>query len=288
MARSRFDYFSPESLGEAIEILKQNGDAKVMAGGTDLLVRIKEGATKTGAVVGLKNIEHLRSVAFSRKKGLTIGATALLADVAQHASIQRYYPGIAEAARGTANVQIRNMGTVVGNVCNASPSADNIPMLLVLGGTLNIMGPNGERKVPLGEFFKGPGITDLAKDEIVESVHVPFPAPRTGMSYLSLSARGQVDCAAVNVGVKITMENDVCTDARIAIGACGPTPIQPLDAQTVLVGNTPTDNLINETAKSALQAVLPINDVRASAPYRTRIVEVLVKRSIKAALKNIA
>jgi carbon-monoxide dehydrogenase medium subunit len=238
-------------------------------------------------VVGLKGIEGLDHIDFTKDKGLSIGATALLADVAKHSTIRKFYPGIAEAARNTANVQIRNMGTVIGNLCNASPSADNIPMLLVLEGVLDIVGLGGKRKLPLNDFFQGPGMTNLDRQEIVESIHVPPPQPNTGTAYLSLSARGQVDCTAAGVAVKLTMDGNTCQDVKIAVSACAPTPLRVPEAEECLRGKPLSKTLIDQAAKMTVEKIRPIDDVRASAFYRSTMVEVLVKRSLKTAVNNV-
>lgn len=286
MPRTRFEFFSPQTLKEAIDILQKYDAVCVMAGGTDLLLRLKKGEIKAEAVVGLKKIKNLNTITFAGTKGLTIGATALLVDVAKHRTIRKHYPGIAMAAQKTANVQIRNMGTVIGNLCNASPSADNAPMLLVLDGRLKIIGPNGKRQLPLNDFFKGPGMTCLGKQEIVESVHVPPPQPNTGTSYQSLSARGEVDCTAVGVAVKLIMDGNTCKDARIAVGACAPTPLRVPEAEDCLSGKSLSETLIDQAARITAEKTRPIDDVRASASYRSAMVEVLVKRTIKDAAQN--
>jgi len=283
----RFEYFSPQTLKEAIEILQKYDNACVMAGGTDLLLRLRSGEIKTEAVIGLKNIKRLDHIAFTKNKGLTIGATALLVDVAKHRAIRKHYPGIVTAAQKTANVQIRNMGTVTGNLCNASPSADNAPMLLVLDGLLNIIGPDGKRKLPLKDFFEGPGVTSLGKQEIVESINVPPPQPNTGTSYLTLSARGQVDCTAVGVAVKLTMDGNICKDAKVAVGACAPTPLRILEAEECFNGKSFSEMLIEQAARITVEKTRPIDDVRASAYYRSAMVEVLVKRTIADAMNNV-
>ena len=287
MVRSRFEYFSPKTLTEAIDILLKYDNARVMAGGTDLLLRLKEGVIKAEAVVGLKKIKELDHITFNRKKGLTIGATALLADVAKHRAIKKQYPSIALAAQKTANMQIRNMGTVIGNLCNASPSADNAPMLLVLDGELNIIGPDGKRKLMLQDFFKGPGITALGKHEIVISVDVPPLEPKTGTSYLTLSARSAVDCSAVGVGVKLTMDGDTCKDAKIAVGACAPIPMRVQGAEKCLNDKPISEKQMEKAAKITAKAMSPIDDIRASAAYRSSVVEVLVKRALKEAFQNV-
>jgi len=288
MARPHFEYVAPQTLDEAIGILRKYGkDAQLMAGGTDLLLRLRRGVTNANVVVGLKHIKELNFIAFHRETGLTIGATALLADVAAHPDIRRHYPSIASAARGTANVQVRNMGTVIGNLCNASPSADNAPMLLVLDGSLNIIGPDGERQLALNRFFKGPGATALGKQEIVISVNVPVPEANTGTAYLSLSARGQVDCTAVGVGVKLTMAGEKCKDVKIAVGACAPVPMRIPEIEKMLNGHILSETRIEKAANDIAETMQPINDVRASASYRTKMVGVMVKRALIEARKNV-
>jgi carbon-monoxide dehydrogenase medium subunit len=287
MPRTRFEFFSPKTIQEAIDILQTYDNARVMAGGTDLLLKLKKGEIQSEVVVGLKNIEGLNRIVYAADKGLTIGATVLLAEVAGDKTIHKNYPGISAAARKTANVQIRNMGTVIGNLCNASPSADNAPMLLVLDGRLNIVGSDGIRRLALKDFFKGPGITDLGKSEIVESIDVPPPEPNTGTSYLSLSARGQVDCTAVGVAVKLTKAGNICKDVKIAIGACASTPLRLLEAEASLNGKSLSEKQIEQAAKIAAEKTRPIDDVRASAAYRSVVVEVLVKRTIEAAANSV-
>ena len=287
MARPHFAYFAPDTLQEAIGILQEYGDdAQVMAGGTDLLVKLNHRALKPKVIVGLKNIEGLDQIFFNPKKGLTIGAMALLSDVAAHPEIRKKYPGVSSAALGTANVQVRNMGTVVGNLCNAAPSADNAPMLLVLGGSVNIVGPEGERSLPLNAFFRGPGMTALETSEIVTSVHVPIPRNNTGTSYLSLSARGQVDCSAVGVGALLTMEGETCRVARIVVGACAPVPMRTPKAEKILQGKSFSEARAEKAAARASEETKPITDLRASAEYRWKIVAVVAKRALMEARRN--
>ena len=251
-----------------------------MAGGTDLLVRIRLRMAFPQRIVSLKRISGLDAIVFDKKKGLTIGATALLADVAAHPQIRRYYPTVAQAAGGTANVQVRNMGTVVGNLCNASPSADNAPTLLAMGASVNIAGPEGGRSLPLDQFFQGPGITALEKGEIVTSVFVPLPPAGNGTAYLSLSQRGKLDCSAVGVGTMVVVKNDRCVDARLVVGACAPVPMRTPKAEKQLIGKKMTDTLIRSAAKTASQETAPIDDLRASAAYRWKMVTVLTIRAL--------
>ncbi len=286
MAATRFDYISPKTMDEAVAALVAGGsDTRVMAGGTDLLVKIRHRMISPQRIVSLKRIHGLDAITFDRRTGLTIGATALLADVAAHAGIRRHYPTVADAAACTANVQVRNMGTVVGNLCNASPSADNAPTLMAMGASVNISGPDGDRNMALDQFFQGPGITALETGEIVTSLFVPLPPTGSGTAYHSLSQRGKLDCSAVGVGTMITLKAKRCQDARIVVGACAPVPMCTPGAEKTLVGRQMTDALIRKAAEMASQETSPISDVRASASYRWKMVSVLTIRALTDARK---
>jgi carbon-monoxide dehydrogenase medium subunit len=271
---------------QAVNLLVKGGrDTRIMAGGTDLLVRIRHRMVFPRRIVSLKQITGLNTIAFDAKRGLTIGATALLADVAAHPKVRRYYPTVAQAAGSTANVQIRNMGTVVGNLCNASPSADNAPTLMAMGATVEIAGPEGNRTIALDRFFKGPGVTALEAGELVTAIRVPRPPAGTGTAYHSLSQRGKLDCSAVGVGTMIILDGERCTDARLVVGACAPVPMRTEGAERMLVGKRMTDTLIRQAAQTASEETSPITDVRASAPYRWKMVTVLTIRALTDARK---
>ncbi|MBC2712571.1 MAG: FAD binding domain-containing protein [Desulfosarcina sp.] len=282
----QFDYIAPKRVDEAVAALVEGGkETRVMAGGTDLLVKIRHRMLFPKRIVSLKQIEGLDAITFDKNTGLTIGATALLADVAAHRSIRRYYPTVADAAQSTANVQVRNMGTVVGNLCNASPSADNAPTLMAMGATVNITGPTGSHRMALDQFFQGPGITALKTGEIVTSICVPLPPAGSGTAYYSLSQRGKLDCSAVGVGTMVTLKGNRCMDVRLIVGACAPVPMRTLGAEKMLIGKKMTDTLIRKTAQAASKETSPITDVRASAPYRWKIVAVLTIRALADARK---
>ncbi len=282
----RFDYIAPKSVDDAVAALIKGGrDTRVMAGGTDLLVKIRHRMLFPKRIVSLKQIVGLDAITFDKKRGLTLGATTLLADVAGHPNIRRHYPTVAQAAGSTANVQVRNMGTVVGNLCNASPSADNAPTLMAMGATMIIAGPEGSRRVALDQFFKGPGVSALKSGEIVTSIHVPLPPAGTGTAYHSLSQRGKLDCSAVGVGTMVIIKGERCTDARLIVGACAPVPMRTHGAEQVLIGKRMTDALIRKAAQAASEETSPITDVRASAPYRWKMVTVLTIRALTDARK---
>jgi CO/xanthine dehydrogenase FAD-binding subunit len=287
MTSSQFEYFAPDSIQEAIELLIEKGNhAHVMAGGTDLLLKIRRRILKPKAIISLNKIKGLKKISFNRKNGLLIGATALLADVASDKDILSHFPAIAYAAKNTANVQIRNMGTIAGNLCNASPSADNAPVLLAMNAQINVTGPDKETTIPLTSFFKGPGLTALRPAMIVTSVFVPIAPPNSGSSYTYLSARGKVDCSAVGVGAMVTLNGTQCTNAGIAMGACAPIPMRAYKAEELITGQNLSESLIQEVADQTVKEVMPITDVRASADYRRKIVAVLTKRALLQAWKS--
>jgi len=228
----------------------------------------------------LKRIPGLDLIKVEREKGLTIGATALLADVAAHRQIKKFYPAIAYAASVTANVQIRNMGTVVGNLCNAAPSADNAPTLLAMDAQVTIMGVEGQRSIPLEDFFKGPGITALEPGEIVKQIFVPWPPPYSGVSYQHISPRSKVDISAACVAAMVTMDGKICREARVALGAVAPVPMRAKKTEKLLEGKELTKEILEQAGKQASRECKPISDMRASAQYRRLMVEVLTKRAL--------
>jgi CO/xanthine dehydrogenase FAD-binding subunit len=281
MTLPKFEYFAPRTVAAVLSLLAEKGEsARVMAGGTDLLIRMKYGRMKPQTIIGLEFIEELKTIRFQPDIGLTIGAMARLAEVAAHPDIRKYYPAVAYAASETANVQVRNMGTVAGNLCNAAPSADNAPTLMALGAEVTLAGPTGERRLPLDQFFKGPGVTALTPGEIMTSVVVPYPPVHSGSSYLHLSARGKVDIAAVCVGVMAAFDGETCRDVRIVLGAVAPVPLRAIAAEALLKGRTWTPELLSRAGDQAGKEAKPISDVRASAAYRVKMVPVLTRRAL--------
>lgn len=287
MSVARFRYFAPQSLDEALSLVKEHGEgAVVLAGGTDLLLRIRAGVLQPKVVIALKGIAGLDRIAWDRKTGLTIGATALLSEVAGSTAIQRHYPALVDAALATANVQVRNMGTVVGNLCNASPCADNAPTLQAMGAEVMVLDANGTRPVPLEEFFTGPGKTILGTGSLVTAVHVPPPPRGSGAAYRNISARSRVDMSAVGVGTQVTLKGGSCEKARIVMGSVGPTPLHARRAEKLLQGARPTAALLEKAGQTAARESKPISDVRASADYRRHVVATLVTRALTGAFQQ--
>lgn len=284
MRLSKFEFHAPKTLTEAIALLQSEGpDVRLMAGGTDLLMKIKLGAVKPKSIVSLKSIPGLNAIHFDEQSGLTIGATALLSEVAEHPDILKYYPTVAQAARATANVQVRNMGTVVGNLCNASPAADNAPIHLAMCTEVLVEGPDGKRSLPSDQFFRGPGVTALLPAEIVTAVRVPRRPEGAGTAYHSLSARGKLDCNAVGAAAMVTLRGRVCEDVRFFISACGPTPLRAKNAEAIVRGKELTKELVEQAGSEASAESLPITDLRATADYRTQMVVVLTRRVLEEA-----
>lgn len=289
MSLPKFEYLSPKSLEEALQFLAERGEGThLLAGGTDLLVKMAHGRLKPRAVIALKQIDALGGIRFDPEEGLTIGATALLDEVASHPDVRAHFPSVAYAAQETANVQIRNMGTVAGNLCNAAPSADNAPTLTAMGGEAVIAGPKGERRVPLDRFFKGPGQTDIEPGEILTAVHVPLVPPGFGTSYRHISPRGKVDIAAVCVGAMVGMEGAVCREARIVLGAVAPVPMRAKETEALVKGKELTPEVLEQAGRQASEEARPISDMRASAEYRKRMTAVLTRRALERAAQAAA
>jgi xanthine dehydrogenase FAD-binding subunit len=281
MTLPKFEYFAPESLDEAQQLFLDKGEgAYLLAGGTDLLVKMNHALLKPASVIALKHIKGLEDITFDPKEGLKIGATALLANVATHPDILEYYPAVAAAARETANVQIRNMGTVAGNLCNAAPSADNAPTLLAMNAEVVINGAKGERWLPLDQFFIGPGANALDAGEILTAILVPPPESGSGVSYQHISARGKVDISAVCVGSMVRMEKELCRDVRIFLGAVAPVPMRAVKSEAIVLGQQLTGEIIEKVGIAASEESQPITDVRSSADYRKKMVAVLTRRAL--------
>jgi CO/xanthine dehydrogenase FAD-binding subunit len=284
MPLPHFEYFAPATVDEAVALLADAaGTARVLAGGTDLLPRMERHLVHADVLVDLNRIPELRGIRFDPATGLSLGATTRLAEVLEDAVVRDRYPAIAEAAAVTATVQIRNMGTMAGNLCNGSPCADSVPVLMARGAHVEVQGPGGSRVVPLGDFFRGPGETALGPGELVRRIQVPPPPADTGFAFRKLPARTHVDVSAVNVGVMLARAGDACREARIVLGAVGPVPLRARAAEALLAGRTVTAALLQEAGEAAAAAALPISDVRASADYRRAVVPVLVRRALAAA-----
>ncbi|MCX7707134.1 MAG: xanthine dehydrogenase family protein subunit M [Anaerolineae bacterium] len=277
----RFAYLEPATLHEAVAFLGQHGaQARVLAGGTDLLTALKEGWERPEWVVSIGRISDLNYVRYEPETGLRLGALASVRAVETSPEVRQHYPVLADAAGKLASVQIRNLATVAGNICRASPSADTIPALLVLDAEARVVGPNGDRRVPLAHFFTGPGRTVLGPAELLVEVLVPPPRPGTGAEYIKHSPRRAMDLAVVGLAALVVLDGSRCVDARIALGAVAPTPIRVHAAEEHLIGKEITPEAAEAAAQAAQAAAQPISDVRGTAAYRRKMVRVLTRRCI--------
>ena len=282
----RFVHHQPTALDEAVALAAQHGDrARILAGGTELLPKMRAGRPPPEHLISINRVEALRAVDFDEESGLVIGAGARIRDVADHPAVRQHYPALAQACTLMATVQIRNMATVAGNLANGSPCADTAGPLLVHDARVSLVAQNGTREVPLAEFFVGPGQVDVQVGEILASISVPRPSARTGSSFLRLSARSQVDIAAASASARLDFDGGgVVREARIAVGAVAPTPLRCEAAEALLVDQTPDAAGVARAAAEAAAASRPISDVRATAAYRRAVLPVLVRRVLEAAL----
>ncbi len=279
-----FEYFAPKTTRQVVRLLaKHQGNAKLLAGGTDLFLRMRQRVVMPEVVIDLKRINGLSGLRYSRQHGLRIGATVTHAEVSDHPAVRRHYGALAEAASWVGSPQTRHRGTVVGNLCNASPAADTAPALIAYRATVTIVGPDGERTVAVEDFFQGPGRTVLGPAEFVTEIRVPPPQGRHGWGFLRRT-RTAIDIALVSACTVVWADHSVCQDVRIALGAVAPTPLRVPAAEHLLRGQRPNATLINEAARRAAAACRPISDVRCSAAYRRANVEVLTRRCLQSAL----
>jgi len=280
----RFDYEGPKTIEEALSFLeKYKGKAKVIAGGTDLMTQIRDGNISPEFVVDIGEIEGLDYIHYDKSQGLTIGALTPISSLEKSRVLQQRLPILSQAAGQLGSVAIRNVGTIGGNLCNAAPSAETAPSLIALEGSARIVGPGGERNVPLEDFFTGPGTTTLAPGDLLVEIQVPLPAPNTKGVYLKHGQRGTIDLAMVGVAVVIAFEPDglTCSNVKIALGAVAPTPIRARSAEDVLKGKKLDETLIDGSAKAAVRETRCVSDVRATAEYRREMVEVFTRRAIR-------
>ena len=275
----RFEYFEPTTLDEASALLSGSRMAQVLAGGTDLLVEIKEQLRRVERVVNIKKISGIGALSFDAREGLRIGALVTAREIEIFPVILEKYSSLAQAARELGSIQVRNRATIVGNLCRASPSADTLPPLIADGAEVTIHGIRGERRVALEDFFTGPGKTVLEPGDLVTELRVPAPAPRTGKVYLKHGRRKAMELATVGVAVSLSQ-----SDIKIVLGAVAPTPIRARKAEAILLNKIPNADLIDQAAQAAMEEARPIGNVRASASYRREMVGVLTRRALERAL----
>lgn len=280
-------YVAPETTKAAVALLaKAKGSAHVLAGGSDLLVRMKGGFIEPDLVVDIKRIKSMREVK-KTASGFTIGAAVPCAELGENKALAKAWPGVVEAASLIGSKQIQGRCTMVGNLCNASPAADSVPALVAAGAKAVIQGPKGKRTVPVETIPVGPGRTSLRKGEIIESLTLPARAPKSGDAYLRFIPRSEMDIAVVSAGVNLTIDSKgVVTKARVALGAVAPTVLLVEKAAKAIIGTKLDDEALEKLGAAASAACRPIDDKRGTAEFRTKIAAVLAKRAAKIAYKR--
>ena len=280
----RFELALPRGVDEALRVLSDRGsEAKLLAGGTDLLPQMKNGLLKPACVVDLSGVARVRTLQRDAA-GLRIGAAVPARALERDAAARSTYTSLAESAALVGSVQVGNLATLGGNLCNAAPSADMAPPLLALDAEAVVAGPRGERRVPLADFFTGVRRTVLSPDEMLLEIVVPAPGPRSGGHYLRHTPRRELDIAVVGVAAQLTLADGVCAKARIALAAVAPVPLRARQAEQALEGAPVTAEAIERAAELAVGVARPISDQRGSADYRRHLVRVVTRRTLRTAL----
>ena len=281
----RFELVLPESLDDCVKALARHGsEAKLLAGGTDLLPQMKNALLKPAVVIDLSGVSRLRAIESGNGQGLKVGAAVTARTLELDRSVRSRFLSLAESGALVGSVQVRNLATLGGNLCNAAPSADMAPPLLALDAEAVITGPKGERRVPIAAFFTGVRHTVLAPDEILVELAMPAPGAHSGGNYLRHTPRRELDIAVVGVASQLTLANGVCTKARIALAAVAPVPLRATPAEQALEGQAVTPERIARAADLAVEAARPISDQRGSADFRRHLVRVLTRRTLTTAL----
>ncbi len=275
----KFEYHAPKTLEEALDLLNKFGeDAKILAGGTDLLVKMKMRAVEPKHVINIKGLKELRYI--KEEDGeVRIGALTTWRDLEKSEVIKKYFPALYDAVKVMAGVQIRSMGTLGGNLCNASPAADSAPPLLVYEAKVKLVSKDGERIVPLTEFFTGPGKTVMKPNELLTEIIIPKPEEGTGSAFIKV-ARTAMDLAKISAATAVKVENGTIKWVRIAIGSAAPTPVRAWKTEESLKGQPFTQEVIREKVKLVEQEISPIDDVRSTAFYRRVISKVIVEDAL--------
>jgi len=284
----RFDYLEAPTIREAISLLSTyDGKAKVIAGGTDLMNLIRTKMIKPEYVVDIGHLPGLDHVKYDDKGALSIGALTTIRALEMSADVREHHPVLSQAAGQLGSMAIRNVGTIGGNLCHASPAADTAPPLIALGAGVKIVGPAGERTVALEDFFTGPGQTVLQKGEMVVEILVPPMSPHTQGVYLKHAIRGAADLAIVGVAFIAALDGERFRNVRIVLGAVGPIPMRARNAEELLEGRETDQALIENAAQTASDESRPITDVRASADYRREMVKVFTRWAISGTVNAI-
>ena len=283
----KFDYLSCQTLDEACSLLaKFPGEARVLAGGTDLLVKMKHRKVMPHYLINIKKIPDINYIHYDDQEGVRIGALTTIQRIKTSPLIAKKWPVLSQAAGVLGTAHVRNLATLGGNLCNASPASECASPLLTLGASAKIVGVKGERTVPMEAFFVGPGKSVLENDEVLAEIKIPHLPPHTVGAHLKFGTR-RGDVAIAGVSVLITLDGKTCRDIRIALGAVGPTPFRAKSAEDILRGQAlkgGSNGLLARAAQAASDESHPIDDLRGSAAYRKELVQTLVKQGLECAL----
>lgn len=286
MRLPHFEYFVPRTLDEACSLLAMHaGEAFPLAGGTDLLAKMKQRRVVPRYVVNLKGISGMDYIRYDEDEGLRIGALATIQFIKNSVTVKRHCKILAQAAAAESSVQIRNVATLGGNIANASPAADAPLALIVAGASVLLTRAGGQREVLLEDFFTGPGNTVLRPGDIIQEIHVPPMPPRTGVAYLKHAVR-RTDIAIVSAAVVLTLADDLCNDIKIGLGSVAPTALRARKAEEFLKGKKITEELADVAAQAAVDESRPIDDIRGYAEYRAKTVLAITKQAIMQALQD--
>lgn len=278
-----FEFYQPSTLQEASRLLKDNGPGgRFLAGGTDLVIAMKEKGLLPKYVVDLKRVPGLSGIRENGDGGIALGALTTMYEIETSALIKRKYPFLAQSAAEVGSIQIRNRATIGGNMANATPSADTAPALIALNATAKIASASGERTIALEEFFKGPGQSVMNADEILTEITIPKTAANLVGEYIKFSPREMMDLAYVGVAVayNLTASDKKCAGVRIVLGAVAPTPIRAKRAEAAAEGQVLTETLAEKVGQIAAEEAKPISDVRSTADYRRAMVGTMTKRAL--------
>jgi len=273
-------YVAPATLEEAVSAyIEAAGAARILAGGTDLLVQMRSGMVRPSLIVDVKKIAEVTSVEETADGGFVVGAAISGATLAKHPRFGEVWPGVLEALNLIGSTQVQGRASLGGNLCNGSPAADSVPALFAAGAMVTVQGPNGRRELPVEDVPVGPGGTSLAPGEIAVCFTLPPRPPGSGDAYLRMIPRTEMDIAVVGCGVSLTLEDGVCTAARVGLGAVAPTVLRVDVAAEVLVGSRLEDAALEDAAEACRAACNPIDDKRGTIAYRTKVSGVLLKRA---------
>jgi len=277
-----FEYLAPKTLDEALSLLDNYKDksARILSGGTDLLVKMKTIDLKTDYLINIKNIPELNFI--DTANGLKIGAAVPLSHVEKVEKVQERYPALYEGIKSMAAIAVRNMGTIAGNICNASPAADTVPPLIAYGAEVKLASKRGERTVLVEDFITGVGKTVIEADEMITQVNIPEIKKGTGSAF-SKKSRVKADIAKINLAVYLEREDNICKDCKIVLGSVAVKAIRAKEAEGLLKGQTVSTSLIDKITKKASEEIKPIDDIRSSAEYRTEIARVMMDDTVRIA-----